>query len=175
VAGLRAEVAILRAATGLDADDALDFDLRTAPAHPNLVGQRKKLVQPVVREPQHSEHLLLGQSLSLLEYPLPGDGQHVDLRPGHGLLLSMVCPRVSLPHRPVQPAAALRIQSATSPIATNCCDGTIAVRDSKNPAGNQRAGHPPTGLDRLHHLRLHRRDRLTGTSTVRSGNATRRP
>ena len=38
-AGLRAEVAVLGAAAGLDRDDALDLDLGAAPAHPHLVGE----------------------------------------------------------------------------------------------------------------------------------------
>ena len=38
-AGLRAEVAVLRAAAGLQRDDALDLDLGAAPAHPHLVGE----------------------------------------------------------------------------------------------------------------------------------------
>ena len=41
-AGLRAEVAVLRAAAGLQADDALDLDLRAAPAHPHLVGEAEQ-------------------------------------------------------------------------------------------------------------------------------------
>jgi hypothetical protein len=49
VTRLRAEVAILRAAGRLDADDALDFDLRTTPAHPHLVGQGEYLFQPIIR------------------------------------------------------------------------------------------------------------------------------
>ncbi|AFE16495.1 hypothetical protein MRGA327_09885 [Mycobacterium tuberculosis RGTB327] len=45
---LRAEMAILRAATGFQADDAFDLDLGSAPAHPHLVGQRQQLLEPVV-------------------------------------------------------------------------------------------------------------------------------
>src|SRR3978361_1286743 len=48
--GLRAEVAVLGAAAGLQADDALDLDLRPAPAHPHLVGELKQLGQPHARE-----------------------------------------------------------------------------------------------------------------------------
>ncbi|CPB47085.1 Uncharacterised protein [Mycobacterium tuberculosis] len=41
-------MAILRAATGFQADDAFDLDLGSAPAHPHLVGQRQQLLEPVV-------------------------------------------------------------------------------------------------------------------------------
>ena len=47
-AGLRAEVAVLRAAAGLERDDALDLDLVAAPLHPHLVGQVEQLVHPLV-------------------------------------------------------------------------------------------------------------------------------
>src|SRR6202008_3953392 len=48
LARLRAEVAVLGAAAGLQADDALDLDLRPAPAHPHLVGEREQLRDPVL-------------------------------------------------------------------------------------------------------------------------------
>ena len=51
--GLRAEVAILRAAAGLQRDDALDLDLRAAPAHPHLVGELQGRRQVLVGQPQH--------------------------------------------------------------------------------------------------------------------------
>ena len=58
-ARLRAEVAVLRAAAGLERDDALDLDLRPAPAHPHLVGEREQPVEALVGQPQHLEHLRL--------------------------------------------------------------------------------------------------------------------
>ena len=61
-AGLRAEVAVLRAPAGLERDDALDLDLRAAPAHPHLVGQREQRVERLVGQPQHVEDLRLGQA-----------------------------------------------------------------------------------------------------------------
>ena len=40
--GLRAEVAVLRAAAGLERHDPLDLDLRAAPAHPHLVRELER-------------------------------------------------------------------------------------------------------------------------------------
>ena len=57
------------AAAGLEADDALDLDLRAAPAHPHLVGRGQQLLEPVIRESQDVEHLLAGQSFTPLENP----------------------------------------------------------------------------------------------------------
>ena len=51
-AGLRAEVAVLGAAAGLERDDALDLDLRAAPAHPHLVREREQLGEAVVGQLQ---------------------------------------------------------------------------------------------------------------------------
>ncbi len=71
--GLRAEVAVLGASARFDADDPLDLDVRTAPAHPHLVGECKRVAQPLVCEPQDVERLSLVEADSALE----------DLRPSH--------------------------------------------------------------------------------------------
>ncbi|HEV7581401.1 MAG TPA: radical SAM protein, partial [Mycobacterium sp.] len=55
--GLRAEMAVFGTAAGLEADDALDLDLRAAPAHPHLVGQLQQVLQPLVGQPQQLQHL----------------------------------------------------------------------------------------------------------------------
>ena len=73
--GLRAEVTVLGAAAGLEADDALDLDLRSAPAHPDLVGQRQQLVEPIVGQPQHGEHLVLVEALAPLQHLLTGSAR----------------------------------------------------------------------------------------------------
>ena len=70
---------ILRATAGLQADDALDLDLRAAPAHPHLVGQRQQLIEPVVGQPQHLQHLVAAQSLAALQHLLPGHHQDVNV------------------------------------------------------------------------------------------------
>ena len=59
--GLRAEVAVLGAAAGLERHDALDLDLRAAPAHAHLVRELEQVGQVVVAEAQHLEHLCLGR------------------------------------------------------------------------------------------------------------------
>ena len=76
-AGLRAEVAVLGAAAGLQRDDALDLDLGAAPAHPHLVGEREQLVErgAVVGQPQHLEHLRLVEADAPLEHLRPGGGR----------------------------------------------------------------------------------------------------
>ena len=51
--GLRAEVAVLRAAAGLQAHDALDLDVGPAPAHAHLVGERERVVDALVGQAQH--------------------------------------------------------------------------------------------------------------------------
>ena len=92
---LRAEVAILRAATGFQADDALDLDLGTAPAHAHLVGQREQFLQVVVGQLQDFEHLLLGQAFAALEHLLTGRCQYVHSCLSHRRLL---LPIVELEH-----------------------------------------------------------------------------
>ena len=78
--GLAAEVAVLGAAAGLQADDALDLDLGPAVAHPHLVGELQQLGQPFVAEPQADQRLLLAESDAPLEHLLAGYGEDV----GHG-------------------------------------------------------------------------------------------
>jgi len=75
--GLRAEVAVLGAAAGLQGDDALDLDLRPAVAHAHLVGERQRLGQAVARELQDGQDLLLRQALPALEHLLAGHGEDV--------------------------------------------------------------------------------------------------
>ena len=72
-------MAVLGAAAGLEADDALDLDLGAAPLHPHLVGEREQLVQALVGQRAALERLLLGQALAALEHLLTGDGQDVGL------------------------------------------------------------------------------------------------
>ncbi len=84
---LRAEVAVLGAAAGLEADDALDLDLGAAPAHPHLVGQRQQLLEPVVGQLQHLQDLVLVEPVAALEHLLPGQTQHVHRRLRHPVLL----------------------------------------------------------------------------------------
>ena len=79
---LRAEVAVLRAAAGLDRDDPLDLDLRAAPAHAHLVREREHLVDAVVGQPQHLEDLLLGEADALVQHLLASHGE--DVRSCHG-------------------------------------------------------------------------------------------
>ena len=68
--GLRAEVAVLGAAAGLEADDALDLHLGAAVAHAHLVGELQQLGQALVRQPQAGQRLLLGQADAALEHLL---------------------------------------------------------------------------------------------------------
>ena len=75
--GLRAEVTVLRAAAGLQADDALDLDLRPAPAHPYLVRQLQELGQPLVRQLQALQRLELVEPLAVLQHLLAGHCQNV--------------------------------------------------------------------------------------------------
>ena len=48
-------MAVLRAAAGLERDDALDLDLRAAPAHAHLVGQLEGGGQLLVGQAEHVE------------------------------------------------------------------------------------------------------------------------
>ena len=79
---LGAEVAVLRAAAGLQRDDALDLHLRAAPAHAHLVGQRQQRVEGLVGKVEHLEHLRLGEPLTGLEHLAAGD---VENRHGSGV------------------------------------------------------------------------------------------
>ena len=85
-AGLRAEVAVLRAAAGLHRDDALDLDLGAAPAQPHLVREREQVGQRVVGQPQHLEHLRLVEAAALLEHLRAGGRRRTSsTASGHGL------------------------------------------------------------------------------------------
>jgi hypothetical protein len=85
-AGLRAEVTVLGAATGLQRDDALDLDLVPAPLSAYLVRQVEQLVDAVVGQAQRVERLLFAEPDALLEDLRARDvqdvGQHELLRPG---------------------------------------------------------------------------------------------
>jgi len=70
-------VAVLGAAAGLEADDALDLDLGAAPLHAHLVGQRQEFLEPLVGQLEHCEHLLLGETLAALEHLLSSHTDHV--------------------------------------------------------------------------------------------------
>ena len=67
LAGLAAEVAVLGAAAGLEADDPLDLDLRAAVLHPYVVGELEQLGDRVVGEPQHLDQLVVRQALAVVE------------------------------------------------------------------------------------------------------------
>ena len=60
-------MAVLRAAAGLERDDALDLDLRSAPPHPDVVGDLQQFGEALVGKPQHLEHLVAIQGLSAFE------------------------------------------------------------------------------------------------------------
>src|SRR6185437_1430247 len=73
----RAEMTVLGASAGLQADDAFDLYLGTAPAHPHLVGEREQFLEPVLWKLQHLEHLVFAQPLTALEHLLAGHRQNV--------------------------------------------------------------------------------------------------
>ncbi|SHT41752.1 Uncharacterised protein [Mycobacteroides abscessus subsp. abscessus] len=75
-------MAVLGATAGLQADDALNLDLRAAPAHAHLVSEREQLFQAIVRKLQDSQHLLLRQAHALFQDLLTGDCQYVGVRRG---------------------------------------------------------------------------------------------
>ena len=86
-AALGAEVAVFGAASGFEADDALDLNLRAAPRHPDLVRELQQLRQPVVTELQTSECLLLSQPHPMLQHLLTHGLQHTHQQLCHlGLL-----------------------------------------------------------------------------------------
>jgi hypothetical protein len=69
---LRAEVAVLGAAAGLQRDDALDLDLRAAPPHPHLVSELQRFGQVLVGQPQDLQHARLVKADAV--------GQHLGAR-----------------------------------------------------------------------------------------------
>ena len=68
---------ILGAATGFEADDSLDLDLRAAVGHPHLVCQRQQLLEAIVGKLQHLQDLLLAQPLTALEHLPARHGENV--------------------------------------------------------------------------------------------------
>ena len=91
LARLRAEVAVLRAAPGLERDDPLDLDARPLVLHPHLVRQRQQVREPVVPGAQDLDDLRLRQRLTALEHLCPGDVEDVGRgfrRRGHAPLLA---------------------------------------------------------------------------------------
>src|SRR6201999_2919235 len=72
-AGLAAEVAVLRASARLNGDDALDLDLRPAPAHADVVGELEHVVHALVGQPQDLERLRLVEADAPLQNLLTGD------------------------------------------------------------------------------------------------------
>ena len=66
-AGLRAEVAILRAATGLDGDDALHGYVRAAPLQAGLVGDVSDLFQLLIGDLEDLQEFLFVEANALLE------------------------------------------------------------------------------------------------------------
>ena len=60
-------MAVLRTAAGLERDDALDLDLRSAPPHPDVVGHLQQFGESLVGKPQHLEHLVAVERLATFE------------------------------------------------------------------------------------------------------------
>ena len=60
-------MAVLRAAAGLDRDDALDLDLGAAPAHADLVRELQRGGQVLVGQRQHLEHARLVEAGAVAE------------------------------------------------------------------------------------------------------------
>ena len=81
MAGLAAEVAVLGAAAGLQADDPLDLDLGAAVRHPHGVGELEQIGHPVVRQPQDLDQLVVRQALSTVENLCAGALQDVSHAP----------------------------------------------------------------------------------------------
>src|SRR5262249_11669727 len=70
--GLRAEVAVLRAAARLHRDDALDLDLGAAPPLAALVREGQRVGDQVVGEPQDVEHRVAAEAGAAIEDLLAG-------------------------------------------------------------------------------------------------------
>lgn len=60
-------MAVLRAAAGLERNDALDLDLRSAPPHPDVVGDLQQFGEALVGKPQYLEHLVAVEWLAAFE------------------------------------------------------------------------------------------------------------
>ena len=76
-AGLRAEVAVLRAPAGLQADDPLDLDLGAAPAHPHFVGKLERVRHALLGQLKNRKRLSLAQPNATLEHLLARNGADV--------------------------------------------------------------------------------------------------
>ncbi|MDQ0865135.1 hypothetical protein QF036_002716 [Arthrobacter globiformis] len=74
-AGLAAEVAVLRAAAGLDGDDALHLDVFAAVPEPDLVGKLQGRGKGLVREAEDFLELRLAEPDAVLEDLPAGDFQ----------------------------------------------------------------------------------------------------
>ena len=70
-------MAVLGAAPGLDGDDPLDLHGRAAPAHPDLVGERQRIVHVLVGQPQDLQDLLLVEADAALQHLLARHGEDV--------------------------------------------------------------------------------------------------
>ncbi len=70
-------MAVLGAAAGLEADDALDLDLGTTPFHPDLVRQGQQVLEAVVGKLQDLQHLIAVQTLPTVQHLLAGQAQNV--------------------------------------------------------------------------------------------------
>lgn len=77
-------MAVLGAAAGLEADDALDLDLGAAPLHPHVVREGEQVLEAVVGKLQDFEHLALVQRFAALENLLTREGENVCLYRGRG-------------------------------------------------------------------------------------------
>src|SRR5437763_17173577 len=76
-------MAVLRAPPGFYGDDALDLDLRAAPAHTHVVGEREGLGDPLVGKTQHGERLRLVKALAAPEHLIAGDVEDLVVGDGH--------------------------------------------------------------------------------------------
>jgi hypothetical protein len=75
-------MAVLGATARLEADDALDLDLRSTPLHTHIVGESQQVFEPVVVESEYVEHLAFGQANSSFENLLARLVEDVDRRRG---------------------------------------------------------------------------------------------
>ena len=73
-------MAILRAAPGLGADDALHLHLWPAPAHPYLVGELERVRNTLVGQLEHPQGLRLFEADAVLEHLL---ARHIEDVVGH--------------------------------------------------------------------------------------------
>ena len=96
---LRTEVAVLGAAAGLEADDALDLDVGSAPRHPDLVGKRQQFVEPVVGQLQHLQRLILVEAFAALQYLVACLRQNVAHRWSSSCLNTSAVEHGELEHR----------------------------------------------------------------------------